>query len=76
MEDTTLNVKDIAQALNLIDVAASRAAFKPEEFSTVGATRDKIIAFLQAMQAQQQAQSAEETTAPAPVNEEEASNNE
>lgn len=41
-----LNVNDIASALKIIDVVASRGAFTGKELSQVGAVRDRFAQFV------------------------------
>jgi hypothetical protein len=50
-----LTVQDLATLKQIIDVASQRGAFKPNEMMAVGATYNKLEAFLQAIAAQQQA---------------------
>lgn len=50
----SVDLQDLAMAINLIGIAVERGAFKPNELTTVGATHDKISVFLQ-FQAEQQA---------------------
>lgn len=40
------NLKDLASVHNIIEVACSRAAFKPNELATVGTVYNKLTAFL------------------------------
>ena len=47
--DPTIQLVDLANALRIIDVAAQRGAFQGSELSQVGAVRDKISAFLNAI---------------------------
>lgn len=47
-EKQTLNINDLAQVKVIIDVAASRGAFKPAEMTIVGETYNKISSFLEA----------------------------
>lgn len=51
-----LTVQDLAAIKQIIDVASSRGAFKPNEMAVVGTTYNKLEAFLSAVQSQQQAQ--------------------
>lgn len=46
---TGLNITDLAQVKMIIDVAASRGAFKPAEMTIVGATYTKITTFLESI---------------------------
>jgi hypothetical protein len=39
---------DLENAVKVIDVAASRGAFRGDELSSVGSVRDKLVAFLTA----------------------------
>lgn len=51
-----LNLNDLAAIRNLIEVVTQRGAFKANELSSVGVLFDKLSAFLNAAQAQSQAQ--------------------
>jgi hypothetical protein len=42
----TLGVKDFQQAVAIVDVAASRGAFKGEELMSVGTTRERFNSFV------------------------------
>ena len=48
-----LNVTDLTALKQIIDVASSRGAFKPNEMMTVGQTYSKLESFLSAVSAQQ-----------------------
>ena len=52
-----LTVQDLTAMKSIIDVASTRGAFKPNEMTTVGTVYSKLEAFLNAVQAQQDAQS-------------------
>ncbi len=41
-----LQISDILAAAQVINLASQRGAFKPEEFTQVGAIYDRIVAFL------------------------------
>lgn len=41
-----INVNDLASIHNIIEVACSRAAFKPDELEVVGRLYNKLTAFL------------------------------
>lgn len=58
----TLDLRDLAVVLNLLNAAIKRGAYEPKELSDVGLTYNKLEAFLQ-YQAKRQAatQEAEET---------------
>lgn len=43
-----LSLADITLALQIIQVAASRSAFKPEEYAEIGGCYDRIFGFLEA----------------------------
>lgn len=58
-----LTVQDLNTIKAIIDVASQRGAFKAAEMQAVGTTYNKLEAFLNAIQAQQQA--AQATAAPA-----------
>jgi len=45
-----IGIVDLQNALRIIDAAAERGAFKGNELTAVGATRDKFAAFLAAVQ--------------------------
>jgi len=66
-QDAGLSLQDIANALQIIDIAVSRGAIRGEETSSVGMVRDRLAGFLKSAQEQQQAQVAEDT---APAEEE------
>jgi hypothetical protein len=51
-----LTVQDLTAMKSIIDVASTRGAFKPNEMTTVGTVYSKLEAFLNAVQAQQDAQ--------------------
>lgn len=67
-EQPSIQLVDLANALRIIDAAAERGAFKGPELSQVGAVRDKIAAFLNAVAPQQEEAEGEE----APVEEKKA----
>ena len=47
-QDVSLNVQDIINAVKIIDVVSDRGAIKGDELSSVGAVRDKLVAFVNA----------------------------
>ena len=47
-EDVTLNVQDIINVVKIIDVVSGRGAVKGDELSSVGAVRDRLVAFVNA----------------------------
>lgn len=51
-----LNLNDLLAMKNLIDVVTQRGVFKANELSSVGVLYDKLNAFLEASQRQQEAQ--------------------
>ena len=51
-----LTVQDLTAMKSIIDVASTRGAFKPNEMTTVGTVYSKLEAFLNAVQAHQEAQ--------------------
>lgn len=53
-EAPTLTLSDITAVRNIIDVIATRGAFRANELSAVGAVYDKVCAFLNAAQQSQQ----------------------
>lgn len=50
-----LTVNDLSAIKQIIDVASSRGAFKPNEMAVVGTTYNKLELFLNAVVSQQQA---------------------
>lgn len=53
-----LNLNDLLAMRNLIDVVTKRGAFQANELSSVGVLYDKLNAFLEASQKQQEEQQA------------------
>ena len=53
--DTELTVSDLNAIKQIIDVASSRGAFKPNEMTVVGTTYSKLETFLNAVAASQKA---------------------
>ena len=51
-----LTIQDLSALKTIIDVASSRAAFKPNEMAAVGTVYNKLSSFLEAVARQQQAQ--------------------
>tara|TARA_R110000851_G_scaffold149970_2_gene290707 strand:+ start:5747 stop:5995 length:249 start_codon:yes stop_codon:yes gene_type:complete len=51
-----LSVQDLQALKQIIDVASSRGAFKPNEMVQIGQTYNKLDSFLAAVAAQQQPQ--------------------
>lgn len=49
VESLGLNINDLAQVKVIIEVAASRGAFKPAEMTIVGETYTKISSFLESV---------------------------
>lgn len=41
-----INIKDVADLLNIIDLASTRGAFRANELSSIGAIYDKVAAAL------------------------------
>jgi len=59
MENTTqITITDLDLVKNIINLAATRGAFRGEELSQVGAVYDKLTAFLEAVIEQAKAQEA------------------
>jgi len=58
-EPVQLSFADLAAAVQIIDVFVTRGAIRGEEMSSVGQVRDRLQAFVQQAQAQQEAQQAE-----------------
>ena len=54
MENTLITVGDLAIIRGVIDLACERGAFKGAELSTVGAVFDKLSAFLDEFERQQE----------------------
>ena len=55
---TELSINDLQAMKQIIDVASSRGAFKPNEMVAVGQTYTKLTAFLDAIAKQAEAQKA------------------
>ena len=47
-EQLNLSLADITLALQIIQVASARGAFKPEEYTEIGGCYDRIFKFLEA----------------------------
>lgn len=45
---TQLNLSDLVFVLQAFQLASSRGAFKPEEFSAIGGCYERLFAFLEA----------------------------
>jgi hypothetical protein len=58
MENNTITISDLDTIKNIINLAASRGAFRGEELSMVGTVYDKLTAFLEAVIEQAKAQEA------------------
>ena len=58
-----LTVSDLSNLKQIIDVASSRGAFKPNEKTVVGTVYTKLETFLNAVAAQQKPAAGEETNA-------------
>lgn len=58
MENTTVTIGDLMVLRSAIDLASTRGAFRANEMSTIGATFDRLTAFLEEFESQQ---STEET---------------
>jgi hypothetical protein len=54
----TITISDLDTIKNIINLAASRGAFRGEELSMVGTVYDKLTAFLEAVIEQAKAQEA------------------
>ena len=52
-EQATLGVADLQNAAQVIDVAVSRGAFRAAEAAQVGTVFNRLVAFIQSVQAQQ-----------------------
>ncbi len=51
-----LKLEDLVRALEIINLASSRGAFKPEEFTIIGEVYNRIFSFLEASGAIQRPQ--------------------
>jgi hypothetical protein len=58
MDNTQITITDLDTVKNIINLAATRGAFRGEELSQVGAVYDKLTAFLEAVIEQAKAQEA------------------
>jgi len=58
----TLQLEDLVRTLEILNLASSRGAFKPEEFTLIGEVYNRMFAFLQASGAIQQPQQSEAQT--------------
>ena len=58
----TLQLEDLVRTLEILNLASSRGAFKPEEFTLIGEVYNRMFAFLQASGAIQQPQQPEAQT--------------
>jgi len=54
-QNVELTVNDLNAIKQIIDIASSRGAFKPNEMTVIGTTYTKLESFLNAVAAQQQA---------------------
>jgi uncharacterized protein YfkK (UPF0435 family) len=55
-QNNDLNINDLNAMKNIIDIASSRGAFKPNEMMAVGQTYSKLTAFLEQVAKQAEAQ--------------------
>lgn len=55
----SLQLEDLIRSLEIINLASTRGAFKPDEFTVIGGVYDRIFAFLSASGAIQQPQQTE-----------------
>lgn len=58
-DQATLGVADLQNAAQVIDVAVSRGAFRAAEAAQVGTVFNRLVAFIQSVQAQQNPEQAE-----------------
>lgn len=58
-DQATLGVADLQNAAQVIDVAVSRGAFRAAEAAQVGQVFNRLAAFIQSVQAQQNPENAE-----------------
>ena len=63
MENDTITIADLDTVKNIINLAATRGAFRGEELSMVGTVYDKLVAFLSAVIEQAKAQEANNAVA-------------
>lgn len=59
-----LNLSDLVFVLQTFQIASSRGAFKPEEFSAIGGCYERLFAFLEANGAVNKPQSEQPAEAP------------
>jgi hypothetical protein len=64
-EPVQLQLSDLLLSAQVIQLASSRGAFKPEEFTQVGALYERIVTFLQTSGALKQAEAPAVPDAPA-----------
>jgi hypothetical protein len=69
MENNTITIADLDTIKNIINLAATRGAFRGEELSMVGIVYDKLTEFLQAVIEQAKAQEANNADAGTPQGE-------
>ena len=69
MENNTITISDLDTIKNLINLAATRGAFRAEELSMVGTVYDKLTAFMSAVIEQAKAQEAGNADASTPQGE-------
>jgi len=69
MENNTITISDLDTIKNIINLAATRGAFRGEELSMVGTMYDKLTEFLQAVIEQAKAQEANNADAGTPQGE-------
>ena len=60
--DAQLTINDLVAIKSIIDVASQRGAFKPNEMVVVGQTYNKLVAFLDTVNKQQESQKEEVAT--------------
>ena len=53
-EQATISIQDLQTLLAAIDIAAQRGAFRPAEFTQVGATFERLALFINSVVPQQQ----------------------
>jgi hypothetical protein len=63
MENNTITIADLDTIKNIINLAASRGAFRGEELTMVGTVYDKLTEFLSAVIEQAKAQEANNAVA-------------
>ena len=58
-QEVQLQLEDLVRALEIINLASSRGAFRPDEFTTIGSVYERVFKFLEASGAIQRPQQTE-----------------